>query len=60
MKSPIRKRSLFVEGTRLVRTYVILVLPKCLLPWEYVKVDVAAFCLQHLDRHGGGAGPGEI
>src|SRR5664280_1582160 len=28
---------------RLVRTYVILVLPKCLLTWGYVKVDPAAF-----------------
>jgi hypothetical protein len=38
------------------RTYVILVLPKCLLTWGYVKVDVAAFCLQHDDRHGESAG----
>ena len=28
------------------RTYVILVLPKYLLTWGYVKVDAAAFCLQ--------------
>src|SRR5664279_5651140 len=28
---------------RLVRTYVILILPKCLLTWGYVKVDPAAF-----------------
>ena len=32
---------------RRVRTYVILVLPKCLLTWGHVKVDPAAFCLQH-------------
>jgi len=31
---------------------VILVLPRCLLTWGYVKVDAAAFCLQHDDRHG--------
>src|SRR5664279_3367748 len=36
----------------LIRTYVILVLPKCLLTWGYVEVDAAAFCLQHDDRHG--------
>ena len=30
------------------RTYVILVLPTCLLPWGYVEVDSAAFCLQHI------------
>ena len=42
------------------RTYVILVLPKCLLTWGYVKVDAAAFCLQHDDRHGESAGPVEI
>ena len=28
---------------RLIRTYVILILPKCLLTWGYVKVDPAAF-----------------
>jgi hypothetical protein len=41
---------------------VILVLPKCLLTWGYVKVDAAAFCLQHDDddRHGESAGPVEI
>jgi hypothetical protein len=44
----------------LIRTYVILVLPKCLLTWGYVKVDAAAFCLQHDDRHGESAGPVEI
>jgi hypothetical protein len=38
---------------------VILVLPKCLLTWGYVEVDAAAFCLQHDDRHGESAGPGE-
>ena len=43
----------------LTRTYVILVLPKCLLTWGYVKVDAAAFCLQHDDRHGESAGPVE-
>ena len=41
------------------QTYVILVLPKCLLTWGYVKVDAAAFCLQHDDRHGESAGPVE-
>jgi len=35
----------------LTRTYVILVLPKCLLTWGYVKVDAVAFCL-HPDRLG--------
>jgi len=45
---------------RLTRTYVILVLPKCLLTWGYVRVDAAAFCLQHDDRHGESAGPVEI
>ena len=45
---------------RLNRTYVILVLPKCLLTWGYVRVDAAAFCLQHDDRHGESAGPVEI
>ena len=44
----------------LTRTYVILVLPKCLLTWGYVKVDAVAFCLQHDDRHGESAGPVEI
>ena len=44
----------------LSRTYVILVLPKGLLTWGYVKVDAAAFCLQHDDRHGESAGPVEI
>src|SRR5664279_5803435 len=44
----------------LSRTYVILVLPKCLLTWGYVKVDAAAFCLQHDGRHGESAGPVEI
>jgi len=39
---------------------VILVLPKCLLTWGYVKVDAAAFFLQHDDRHGESAGPVEI
>ena len=29
---------------------------KCLLTWGYVKVDAAAFCLQHDDRHGESAG----
>ncbi len=43
----------------LARTYVILVLPKGLLTWGYVKVDAAAFCLQHDDRHGESAGPVE-
>jgi len=38
----------------------LLVLPKCLLTWGYVKVDAAAFCLQHDDRHGESAGPVEI
>jgi len=41
----------------LTRTYVILVLPKCLLTWGYVEVDAATFCLQHDDRHGESAGP---
>ena len=31
---------------QLTRTYVILVLPKGMLTWGYVKVDAAAFCLQ--------------
>ncbi len=35
------------QRIRLTRSYVILVLPKCLLTWGYVKVDAAAFCLQH-------------
>jgi len=39
---------------------VILVLPKCLLTWGYVRVDAAAFCLQHDDRHDESAGPVEI
>jgi hypothetical protein len=42
------------------RTYVILVLPKCLLTWGYVEVEAAAFCLQHDRRHGESAGPVEI
>ena len=42
------------------RTYVILVLPKWLLTWPYVKVDASAFCLQHDHRHGESAGPVEI
>ena len=44
----------------LSRTYVILVLPKCLLTWGYVEGDAAAFCLQHEDRRGENAGPVEI
>jgi len=44
----------------LVRTYVILILPKCLLTWGYVKVDAAAFCLHGDDRHGESARPVEI
>ena len=48
------------DKSALARTYVILVLPKCLLTWGYVKVDAAAFCLQHDDRHGESAGPVEI
>jgi hypothetical protein len=30
-----------------------------LLTWGYVKVDAAAFCLQHNHRHGESAGPVE-
>ena len=44
----------------LTRTYVILVLPKCLLTWGYVEVAAATFCLQHDDRQGESAGPVEI
>ena len=46
--------------TLLARTYVILVPPKWLLTWAYVKVDAAAFCLQHDHRHGESAEPVEI
>jgi hypothetical protein len=44
----------------LSRTYLILVLPKCLVTWGYVKVDASAFCLQHDHRHGESAEPVEI
>ncbi len=52
------KRTKGTASLTLTRTYVILVVLKCLLTWGYVKVDVAAFCLQHDDRHGESAGPG--
>ena len=51
-----RSRARPLDELTLTRTYVILVLPKWLLTWGYVKVDVAAFCLQHDDRHGESAG----
>jgi replicative DNA helicase len=54
------RRMTEISDALLNRTYVILVLPKCLLTWGYVKVDPAAFCLQHDDRHGESAGPVEI
>ena len=39
---------------------MILVLPECRLTWGYVKVDAAAFCVLHEDRHSECAGPVEI
>ena len=45
------------QDIHLDRTCVILVPPKCLLTWGYVRVDAAAFCLHHDDRRGESAGP---